>query len=765
MFTSRDPTIVVVDEAGVIRPTGQGETVVRAAGWGNAAEVLVKVGNRTDRPPVSFVNQVMAVLGKAGCNAGSCHGHSKGKGDFKLSLRGYDPSADHRAITDADSGRVVSQRPADSPFLQMPTGQLDHGGGKRFEVNSERYRTLRQWLVEGARSDVGQAVALTRIEVLPESRCVPINAVAPGDIPIDATVGVRTPVQPQQQLIVLAHFADGSVRDVTRQAIYELSDEGVLSVDQRGRVTCVSEGEAAVFVRFLGQMGLARFSILRQKPDFEWREPPSNNYVDEHMATKWKQMQLHPAELSSDAEFLRRVSFDTVGLPPDPSEVRAFLTDPGTDKRKRKIDELLSREGFGDQWALYWAELSGTTESGDSARFKGMWTFSFWLRDTFNRNVPYDQFVRAVVAGKGSSIHNPAMTFITNQLPRVETTAQLFLGIRMRCARCHDHPFDVWKQQDYQALQKFFIRQGYKEGPSDPYGRDIFRFVPPEKHLPWLRDQKITLRLPDASQVEVLGTRDPREIFVEWLFGAAKRRTSRAIVNRVWGRLFGRGIVEPVDDMRFSNPSVNEPLLNALAEDFIENKYDFKYLVRTILHSRTYQLSSRVNESNRNDRANFSHSYLRQLRAEVLLDAIVRVTGRDENFRVAAPGVRAVNLPVTDIQSRFLTLFGRPSERQSACECVRSQTTTLPQVMHLICGETVIEKIRAVDGTLANLLASHPDDGRFIEELYLRVLGRFPQPPERQTAERFLAAADDRTQGGEDMMWALLTSTEFVFNH
>ena len=770
VFKSADPKIAVVDKAGVIRPTGQGQTVVRVSGLGKTATVKVTVGDLKQAAPVSFTNQVMAVVGKAGCNAGACHGHSKGKGDFKLSLRGYDLAADHKAIAHTESGRIDLTDPDESLILQMPTAQIEHGGGKRFEVDSEFYRTLRQWLVEGAKSDVGKAVELKRIEVLPESRVVAVSGVSfQLAVTEKSQAGSlrhgRTPPKPKQQLIVRAHFADGRVRDVTHLAIYELSNEGVMEVDQHGLVTCKREGEAAIFVRFLGQMGLSRFQVLRHKPGFAWSNPPTNNFIDKHIHAKLQQVQVLPSELTTDAEFLRRVSLDTIGLPPTPKELRAFLADTNSDKRKRKIDELLDREGFGDQWALYWAELSGTTESGDSARFKAMWTFSFWLRDAFNRNLPYDKFVRAVVAGKGGSIQNPAMTFATNQLPKVETVPQLFLGVRLRCAQCHDHPFDVWKQRDYKALEVFFKKQGYKEGAYDPYGRDIHRFVPPEKYLPWERDKKQALRLLDGSQVEISVTHDRRDTFVDWLFGPAKKLTARAIVNRVWGRLFGRGIVDPVDAMRFSNPPVNEPLLNALADDFIAHKYDFKHLTRTILNSRTYQLSSKVNETNKTDKMNFSHAYLRRLRAEVLLDSIVQVTGVDEKYRVGAPGFRAVNLPVTDVKSRFLTMFGRPNERMTACECVRSRATTLPQVMHFVCGDTVIEKVRGKDGTLARLLESKPGDGQLIEDLYVTVLSRLPTKREQDAAKEYLAASDSRTHGAEDVMWALLTSQEFLFNH
>lgn len=746
VFESADPATAEVDRAGVVRPRHTGTTRVRIKGSGHTVEVPVTVGDLAQSKPVSFTNDVMAVLGKSGCNAGACHGHHSGKGSFKLSLRGYNPAADHRALIDPEHDRVDLDNPEQSKMLLKPTLQNAHRGGKRFALESDFYKTLRQWVGEGARADLGTAVALKRIEVLPDFRIMPRPELA-------------------QALIVRAHFADGSVRDVTDQAIYELSNEGIVEVSPEGLVTGKREGEAAVLVRFLGQMGLSRFLVIRHKPDFAWSEPPSHNFIDRHVHAKLRTIQVLPSALASDTEFLRRVSFDTVGLPPSAAEVRAFLSDTRPDRRARKIDELLDREEFGDVWAAYWLELSGTTESGASARFKGMWTLSFWLRDLINRNLPYDHMVRALVAGKGSSLENPALTFSANQLPRVEVIPQLFLGSRLECAQCHDHPFDVWKQADYNSLREFFTNLGEKEGPHDSYGREIRRFVPPERFLPWEKGKTVTLRLPDGSQAVIPVQRDRREALADWLFGPARQRAARALVNRVWGRLCGRGIVDPVDDMRFSNPAVNEPLLEALAEDFLAHRYDFKHLVRTILSSRTYQLSSIPNATNAREHMSFSHARLRRLPAEQLLDAINQATGATESFRIGPPGMRAAQMPYEIAGSRFLTTFGRPEQRMSPCECIRSHEATLPQVLHLLNGATVSQKLSAADGTLHRLLAAGHSDVRLVEEVYLTVLSRPPSGRESRLGQEYLRDAEKRAQGAEDLMWALLTSQEFLFNH
>ncbi len=713
------------------------------------ALVLLLVGPVQAAQPnlaVSFVNDVMAVFGKAGCNSGACHGHNSGKGGFKLSLRGYDRRADHAALIDPDSGRVDREDVEESLILQMPTAQLEHGGGKRFAIGSESYRVLRDWIRQGARNDVETATKIQRIVVHPSE----FEHRQAGQI---------------QPLRVMATFADGLQRDVTRLAIFELGSEGVVEVDVAGRVTSRHPGETAVLVRFLGKKAISRALVIRTQPRFEWSKPPQYNFIDRHIDAKLKKIQVLPSTVCNDADFLRRVSLDICGLPPGAAEVRAFLSDTAADRRIRKIDELLSREDYGDAWAMRWLELSGTTESGDSARFKGIWILSLWLRRVINENLSYDRLVRELVAGKGSSIHNPAITFTVNQLKRVETVPQLFLGIRLQCAECHDHPFDVWTQSSYRAMTEFFGQLGRKEGPFDPYGREIRRYIKPESRVPWKATEQVELVHLDDSRVKVPVASDRRDALVDWMFGPGRRLTSRAIVNRVWGRMLGRGIVHPVDDMRFSNPAVNEPLLAALSDDLIAHDWDIKHLLRTIARSRTYQQTSIPNDSNRHDRTNFSHAALRRLGAEQLADAVSRVTGVDESYRVGPPGLRAVHVPYVSAGSRLLRLFGRPIERASACECVRSPAASLPQVMYFLNGEELWKKIRSPDGTVVRLIKQHSADLDLIDALYVVILSRRSTNVERQAAAGYLSDSESRSDGAEDLAWALLNSPEFLFNH
>jgi len=700
----------------------------------------------SDSPkPISFTNQVMAVLGKAGCNAGACHGHASGKGGFKLSLRGFDPATDHEALIRQYFGRWIDrQSPEQSLILRKPTGELSHMGGRRFERDSDFAAIVTRWIQDGAASDVGRAPKLNRLEVVP------------GDH-LFASPGLA------QQLIVRAKFSDGEVRDVTSQAIYELTnDVGIARVDEHGLITAQREGETAVLVRFLGKMALSRVLVVQQRPSFAWTGPMPRNYVDEHLFRKLQAIQVNPSPLATDAEFLRRVSIDVVGVPPSRDEVETFLADREPDKRAKAIDRLLADDRFGEQWALYWLDLSGSTESGASVGRSGMWAFYNWARDSFNRNEPFDRFARSLVAGKGSVIRDPASGFAF-RIPRVEAIPQALLGIRVQCAQCHDHPFDVWTQSNYNELARFFTNIKQKDGPR--FYVDGETFVPPEKFLPWNKSRRETLRHLDGTTVEVAASTDFREALADWMLGPAATWTARAAANRVWGKLMGRGIVEPVDDMRFSNPPVNEPLLAALADDFLAHRYDFKHLMRTILNSHTYQTSSTANETNAGDTMNFSHATLRRLSAEQLLDSLSAVTGIEETILGAPEGLRAAQWAPLNTRSRFLETFGRPVRRATACTCERAAETSLSQSLHLMNGETIERKLRDPRGVISRLVAAERIDAQKLDELYLRILSRSPSSADRATAEGYLRRSSDRREGYIDLAWALLNSQEFLFNH
>ncbi|MCE9603884.1 MAG: DUF1549 and DUF1553 domain-containing protein [Planctomycetia bacterium] len=736
---------VSIDSTGVVRPLHLGAAQLTAQVGDAAVECSISVDALAQSQPVSFVNDVMAVLGKSGCNAGACHGHASGKGGFKLSLRGYDPAADHQSLLRQHFGRRIDlQSPEQSLILRKPMGELPHGGGRRLEPGSESVALLRQWINDGAQEDLGRAAKLERLEVLPGDR-------------LFAQPGLT------QQLIVRAYFADGATRDVTAQAIYELTnDDGVARVDEQGRVTAEREGETAVLIRFLGKMALSRVLVIRRKPEFVWKDLTAHNFIDEHVFRKLRAIQVLPSELSTDVEFLRRVSIDTIGVPPTSEDVRTFLADRSLDKRARKIDQLLADDQFGEQWALYWLELSGATESGASVGRSGMWALYGWLRDAFNQNLPYDRFLREIVAGKGSVIDSPPAAFGFS-IPRVEAIPQAFLGMRVQCAQCHDHPFDVWTQHDYNSLARFFTNTIKKDGPR--FYVDGQTLVPPDKFLPWLQTKRDALRHLDGSVVEVAATKDYREALADWMLGPARRWTARAIANRVWGKYLGRGIVEPVDDMRFSNPPVNEPLLDALADEMIEHRYDFKHLARVILNSHAYQASSSANATNADDLMNFSHAPLRRLTAEQLLDALSLATGIEEEIPGAPQGTRAAQWAPLNTGSRFLETFGRPVRRVTACTCERTAETTLSQSLHLMNGTTVETKLRSEQGAIQELWKQAGPDSQKIEELYLRILSRSATRSELKSAEDYLRRATQPREGFLDLAWAFLNSQEFLFNH
>jgi len=729
----------------VVVPWRAGRTKLVARIGKLRVESPIAVGDLAATPPVGFVNEVMAVLGKSGCNTGPCHGHASGKGGFKLSLRGYDPSADHETLLRELFGRRIDlQSPEQSLMLRKPTSEAPHGGGKRLERGTENAELLTQWLREGARSDIGRAAKLERIEVVPGDR-------------LFARPGL------EQQLVVRAHFSDGEMRDVTSRAIYELTnDVGVAKVDEHGSITALREGETSVLIRFLGKMALCRVLVINHKSEFAWTGPAPQNVVDEHLFRKLRAIQVVPSPLATDAEFLRRVSFDVIGVPPTPEEVMAFLADRDPDKRAREIERLLADDRFGEQWALYWLELSGATESGASVGRSGMWAFYNWVRDSVNDNLPFDRFVRAVVAGKGSVVGEPSSAF-SLRIPRVEAIPQAFLGMRVQCAQCHDHPFDVWTQSDYNSLAKFFTNTKQKDGPR--FYVDGETFVSPENFLPWNQTKREPLRHLDGTTVEVAATTDYRDALVDWMLGPADRWTARAVANRVWGKLLGRGIVEPVDDMRFSNPPVNEPLLAALADDFLAHRYDFKHLMRQILNSHTYQASSTPNETNADDTMNFSHAQLRRLSAEQLLDALSAATGIEEEIPGAPIGARAAQWAPLNTNSRFLETFGRPMRRATACTCERAAETTLSQSLHLMNGEIVENKLRDSHGAVQQLLAGDRTDREKIESLYLRILARHPTSTESQAADDYLRRTAERREAFVDLAWALLNSQEFLFNH
>ncbi|MGE3806899.1 MAG: DUF1549 and DUF1553 domain-containing protein [Gemmataceae bacterium] len=716
-------------------------------------------------PTVSFRNEVMAVLSKAGCNMGTCHGNQNGKNGFKLSLRGQDPAFDLASLTrDTLARRTNPHQPAQSLLLLKATGQAPHEGGKRFAVDSPEYQILSRWIEGGLRDDAGSVPRLTGLSVSPSTKVL----LAPAD---------------SVKLEVSARFSDGSTRDVTGLACFDLS--GPIAVEPGGVVRRSPDAhpgvvEGVVLVRYLHRQAPAQLAFVPERAGFTWKPVPENNYVDRHVFAKLKMLRTQPAELCSDSEFLRRAYLDTIGLLPTPEETRAFLADTQADKRAKLIDTLLARPEFADFWALKWADLLRVEEK--TLDFKGVQAFHHWLRDSIAAGKPLNELARAVLSAQGNTYaHPPAGFYRALRQPdvRAETAAQVFLGVRLQCAKCHNHPFDRWTQDDYHGLTAFFARIQYRVLSNnradrlDTHEFDGEQVVYQDRDSEWLhpRDGEAVapkFLLEDKGQAP---RGDRLELFADWVAEPKNPLFARAQANRIWFHLMGRGIVEPNDDFRASNPPVNGPLLDELARDLRAHRFDLRHLVRTIMQSRTYQLSSIPNESNREDESNFSHAQVRPLQAEQVLDAISSVTGVSVKFNGYPLGTRATQLPGVGSVSRrgpdatpgekFLKLFGKP-DRQLSCECARGSDTTLGQAFQLISGELPNELLREPDNRIGQLLRARQTNAQLVAEFYAAALSRLPSEREAKAAVAYLDRARDRRAALEDLVWGLLNSKEFL---
>ncbi|HMC64568.1 MAG TPA: DUF1549 domain-containing protein [Gemmataceae bacterium] len=758
-FGSSNPGIAVVSSRGVVAATGAGQANIHVVGAGLAAIVPVTVKGIAGRP-ISFANDVMPVLAKAGCNSGACHGAASGKKGFKLSLRGYDPPTDYLALTRGTEGRRIDRNlPEHSLILLKPTGLTPHEGGKRFDTHSEYAGILRRWIAEGAQSDLAKAPELIGLDVSPKFRTFP----APGQ---------------KQQLLVTARFSDGSTRDVTADARYSSNNETAAEVDEAGLVAMPNKGEATLMARYGSHLAVGTMVVLKRDPSFAWTNPAENNYVDKLVNAKLKEMEILPSELTGDEEFLRRVYYDVIGVPPTPKEVREFLADKRADKRARAIDALLERPEHGEFWALKWADLLRVRF--DILKDKGTWGLYRWIRDSIAKNKRFDQFVREIITADGSCAENPAANYyrvFTNPDDATEATAQIFFGIRLLCAKCHDHPFEKWVQKDYYGMSAFFTQVSRKNG-SRANDQIVFRAETPAQARHPRTGETLDPKLLDAKSGPVAADRDAREVFADWMTRKDNPFFARATVNRLWSHLFGKGIIDPVDDIRSSNPPVNAPLLDALTKDFIDHDFDVRHILRTMLSSRTYQLSARTNKVNVDDTQNFSHASPRRLSAEQLLDTLSQATGIRENFisrfpgdfgaaTVALPsaGLRATQLPDKQLTAPMLDLFGRP-KGESTCACERHEEASMTQALHLINGKSVAERLADPKGRVTQLVQTPKiTNEQVIEELYLLALSRKPQAKETELMKKHFASNGDRLKAAQDALWVLFNTREFLFNH
>ncbi len=742
-FTPADP--IVRCQGHVVLPEQDGQTVIEIRAAGHRLQVPVRVQGSQQAQRVSFRYEVLVALTKHQCNSGACHGSPSGKGGFRLSLRAYDPQLDWMTLTrEVFNRRTNVFDPESSLLLQKPLMEVAHGGGRRISRHDPGYELLRQWIAQGMPEDPKDLPQCVRVEVYPKQR----RLIAPAQ---------------EQQLRVVAHFSDGSWRDVTHLADYSSSEDAVAEVDEHGHVRFHRKGEVAILVRYLEYMETAQLSYLKPDPRFRWPNPTPRNLVDEHVFAKLRELEIPLSPEVSDEEFVRRIYLDLIGRLPTVEETQSFLSDSSPQKRNRLIDRLLDSPEFAQYWALKWADLLRVNNKYLTPA--GVYKMQQWLIRAIRQNMPYDEFVAALLGSTGSTLKNPPANYYRaakDVNDCTETTAQVFLGIRIQCAKCHNHPFERWTQDNYYGIAAFFNRVQRK------------RIANSDEMIIWVA-RKGEVTQPRTGQqmkpwLPLYGTVDPppevdrRQVFIQWLRRKDNPFFARMAVNRIWGHLFGRGIVEPVDDFRDSNPPSNPALLDALAEEFVRSGYDRKHLIRLIVQSRTYQTSSEPVPGNEEDVKYFSHYQPRMIPAEPLLDAICQVTGVPEKFPGLPAGTRAVQLPSPDIKHGFLKAFGQPA-REMACQCERATDANLSQALQMINGDLIHAKLRDANNRFRQAVKQGKSDREIVQELYLAAYCRLPSPQELQATLKYIASQKDRLRALEDVCWAILNSKEFLFQH
>ncbi|MCA9114550.1 MAG: DUF1553 domain-containing protein, partial [Planctomycetaceae bacterium] len=735
-WESSDPNVVKVVGT-MLHPTGDGTATVTATAGGLTSTMAVTVTAMGEPSPVSFHDQTQSALTKAGCNMGACHGSPSGKAGFRLSLRAFDPPLDILTLRTEFYGRRVNPMdPAESLLLKKPLMEIAHGGGRRLSKDDPAYRVIHDWIAEGLQLDPPDHPEVVKVTVFPESRILREGS-------------------PSQQLRVDAHFSDGTVKDVTELTVFTSSNESVGTVNESGLIDKTGRGETAILAIYCDTMVTSYITFLEDVEGFAWTNPPTTGFIDELVMDKLHQLQILPSELCSDEEFLRRAYLDTTGRLPTVAESREFLDDSSSDRRAKLIDRLLESEDFASFWTLKWGDIlrSNSKKLTDT----GVHKFRRWIYDSVYSDKPLDEFARELLTASGSVSENPPANFwraSRDPNDATETTAQLFLGIRIQCAKCHNHPFEKWSQDNYYGIAAAFTRIGRKKGSLREDDEVIFPTTTGEIKQPRTGEtMKVHLLL--KGDVDVPNEEDRRVVFAEWLTAPENPFFAKAAVNRIWGHLLGRGIVEPVDDFRDSNPPSNALLLDELTRQFVENNYSRKWAIRTIMNSRVYQLSSRKNQFNTEDELYNSHASTRLLSAEQLLDAICQATGVPENFKGLPPGTRAVELPDPPTDHYFLKIFGQP-QREMACQCERSTESNLSQALQMINGPVVHNKLRADNGRIATAIKEGKKDAEIISSLYLAALCREPVAEEMDAALKHVAASENRRQALEDVGWAVL---------
>lgn len=751
--TERDASTestVVPDVAGVVTQTGpavfqaerEGIARLRAAFGGLHAESVILVRPKRNLR-VDFALDVAPIFSKLGCNNTNCHGSIKGQKGFKLSLFGYDPEADYRAIVEDSAGRRIDRnQPEQSLLLLKPTFAEPHGGGNILAKDpaNHEYSTLLNWLRAGAPRSAAGSPRLMGMEVFPK------------------TFRVLYGSEAKQRIVALGLYSDGSREDITRMVRYTTGHE-TITVSAQGEIKAVKNGQGTVLIRSLGQAAAVQVGVALGKELPRTARKPAN-FIDELVFDRLARMRIEASGEATDAEFVRRVYLDMIGLTPTAAEARRFLEERRPDKRARLIDELLERPDFADFWAMKWGDLFA---SNVFTVVDGTAHFQDWLREAFGANKPYNQFVKEILTATGSTWEVGAVNFASRPPEDLATlTAQTFLGLSIECARCHDHPSERWKREDFIGLTAFFSQVAGKGRRPPP--TEVIRYLAFDQEYKHPETKQVVRpRFLEGGEPVIRPLVDRRSVLADWITSPENPWFARATVNRFWRQLMERGLVEPADDFRSTNPATNPQLLDRLSEDFVAHGFDVKHLMRTILNSKTYQLSSAPTPANRDDDMQYSRYYLRRLTAEQLLDSIVRITGVPEKFLAYYPGARSVNLADSGVPSPFLDMYDRP--KRDAAKCERSQSVSLRQAMNMIAGDTVNSKLRSDLGTLAAMVREGKKDDEIIEHFYLAALSRFPAPEERDMCLTGVAKASSRTRGLENVLWALLNSNEFLYNH
>jgi hypothetical protein len=739
----KDGSLVKLDKH-VLYPVKDGKTELKVSYGGKEVVVPVTVKDAAADRPVSFKLDVMPVFMKTGCNVGSCHGAARGKDGFRLSLFGFDPDGDHYRLTREMNGRRVNLAvPLESMMLEKATGKVPHTGGKRLEEGGELHQEIVRWLQAGAPTDAATVAVPVSLELYPRS------AVLDGK---GAT----------QKLTVRAKYSDGSDRDVTHLAFFMSNNDRSAAVTQEGVVTAGERGEAFITARFETFNVGVPFIVLPKGIQFTFPDTPENNYIDTLVFNKLKKLRMAPSGLCDDATFLRRVYLDIVGTVPTADEARKFLDDADPKKREKLVDELLSRKEFVELWVMKWAELL-QIRSTNTVSYKSTLLYFNWLQDRISNNVPMDEMVRELLSSKGGTFANAATNFYqveTDTLKLTENVAQVFMGMRIQCAQCHNHPFDRWTMDDYYSFATFFSQVGRKGG-EDPRELIIFNAGGGEVNHP-TKGRPLPPKFLGGEVPNVQG-KDRRQVLADWLASDKNPYFATNLANIVWTHFFGKGVVDPVDDVRVSNPASNDELLLELGKRFRGYKYDFRKLIRDICTSRTYQLATQANLSNELDSRNFTRASVRRLRAEVLLDVVSQVTETKNKFQGLPLGARAVQIADGQASTYFLTTFGRAT-RETVCSCEVKMEPNLSQALHLLNGDTVTSRVQS-GGVIAKALAAKHAPSQIIEELYLRCLSRRPNRMELINLCTLVNEAADKQKALEDVFWAILNSREFLFNH